>query len=100
MKKLLPEVEIYGTFDTFQFAQALVPYAPSYALEILSSFLESKPLFLQWKSHFSLPYSSDAEKEQYHDAFFDTKSTLALFCYLCEYGENLREKYPVLDRFL
>jgi hypothetical protein len=30
----------------------MVPYAPSQALEILSNYLEEKPLFLQWKSKF------------------------------------------------
>jgi hypothetical protein len=30
----------------------MVPYAPSHALEILSNYLEEKPLFLQRKSKF------------------------------------------------
>jgi len=37
----------------------MVPYAPSYALEILSDYLEEKPLFLKRKSAFSIPLSSE-----------------------------------------
>ncbi|MDR3168391.1 MAG: 3'-5' exonuclease [Candidatus Peribacteria bacterium] len=54
LKRLLPEVPYYAAFDTFQLAQALVPYPPSYALEILMQHLEDKPLFLQWKAKFGL----------------------------------------------
>jgi DNA polymerase III alpha subunit (gram-positive type) len=52
LKRMLPDVQYHAAFDTFQFAQALVPYPPSYALEILVQHLESKPLFLEWKSKF------------------------------------------------
>ena len=97
LKKLLPEVEIYDCFDTFQFSQALIPYAPSYALEILSQFLESKPLFLERKSHFlwSLPAWTSSH---YHDALFDTLCTLTLFCYGCVYVQDLVKAYPILEK--
>jgi hypothetical protein len=52
LKRILPEVNYYTSFDTFQFAQALVPYPPSYSLEVLVQHLEHKPLFLDWKSKF------------------------------------------------
>jgi DNA polymerase III alpha subunit (gram-positive type) len=54
LQRLLPEVQYYSAFDTFQLAQALIPYPPSYALEILMQHLEERPLFLQWKSKFGL----------------------------------------------
>ena len=43
---------MFATFDTFQFAQALVPYPPSFALEILVQHLEDKPRFLERKTKF------------------------------------------------
>ncbi|MDR0651540.1 MAG: 3'-5' exonuclease [Candidatus Peribacteria bacterium] len=52
LKKVLPDFQSYASFDTFQLAQALVPYPSSYALEILMQHLEDKPLFLEWKSKF------------------------------------------------
>jgi DNA polymerase III alpha subunit (gram-positive type) len=52
LEKVIPDVRYYSAFDTFQLAQALVPYPPSYALEVLVQHLEDKPLFLAWKSKF------------------------------------------------
>ncbi|MDR2541375.1 MAG: hypothetical protein LBD11_06565 [Candidatus Peribacteria bacterium] len=52
LKKMLPDFQMHASFDTFQLAQALIPYPPSFALEILMQHLEGKPLFLQWKSKF------------------------------------------------
>ncbi|MDR0859476.1 MAG: hypothetical protein LBO09_00380 [Candidatus Peribacteria bacterium] len=49
---MLPDFQMHASFDTFQLAQALIPYPPSFALEILMQHLEEKPLFLQWKSKF------------------------------------------------
>jgi hypothetical protein len=40
------------------------------------------------------------EEEKFHDALYDTNSTLALFCYLVSYLCQIREKYPVLQYFL
>jgi DNA polymerase III alpha subunit (gram-positive type) len=52
LEKIFPNFLIHSSFDTFQLAQALIPYPPSYALEILMQHLEDKPLFLEWKSKF------------------------------------------------
>ncbi|MDR2190845.1 MAG: 3'-5' exonuclease [Candidatus Peribacteria bacterium] len=52
LQKMLPNVPKFATFDTFQLAQALIPYPSSYALEVLMQHLEDKPLFLEWKSKF------------------------------------------------
>ncbi|MDR0607766.1 MAG: 3'-5' exonuclease [Candidatus Peribacteria bacterium] len=118
LERMLPGVPYYAAFDTFQFAQALVPYPPSYALEILMQHLEDKPLFLQWKTKFGLSFANplspsaissggevqrdsfDSGEPSFHDALYDTKSTLALFCYLISYLQQIREKYPVLQRYI
>ena len=52
LKMVLPEVQYAGIFDTFVFAQALIPYPSSYALEILVGHLSEKPLFLQQMGKF------------------------------------------------
>jgi DNA polymerase III epsilon subunit-like protein len=52
LEKIFPDYQCYASFDTFQLAQALIPYPSSYALEILTQHLEDKPLFLEWKSKF------------------------------------------------
>jgi hypothetical protein len=40
------------------------------------------------------------EGGSFHDASYDARSTLALFCYLVQYLHQIREKYPVLQQFL
>ncbi|MDD2537279.1 MAG: 3'-5' exonuclease [Candidatus Absconditabacteria bacterium] len=100
LERFLPSLSYHAVFDTFQFAQALIPYPPSFALEILLQHLESKPLFLEWKTNFGLGFSVDEEgmeqESSFHDAYYDTKGTLALFCYLFDYSQRLAKEYPVL----
>ena len=101
LNRFFPSLKYAFSIDTFQLSQAMVPYAPSYALEILSSHLEEKPLFLQRKSKFWLTFTSkNEEQESFHDAFFDTKETLALFCYLIDFLWQVQEKTPVLGQLI
>jgi len=101
LNRFFPSLKYSFSIDTFQLSQAMVPYAPSYALEILSSHLEEKPLFLQRKSKFWLTFTPEnSDQESFHDAFFDTKATLALFCYLVDFLNQIQEKTPVLTQLL
>lgn len=100
LNRFFPSLKYAFSIDTFQLSQAMVPYAPSYALEILSNYLEEKPLFLQRKSKFWLSFTSEEEQGSFHDAFFDTKATLALFCYLINFLWNVQEKTPVLSQLI
>ncbi len=100
LNRFFPSLEYAFSIDTFQLSQAMVPYAPSYALEILSQYLEEKPLFLKWKSDFWLSFSADSVDGTFHDAFFDTKATLALFCYLTNFLQQVQEKTPILTTLL
>lgn len=106
LKRFFPSLTYAFSIDTFQLSQAMVPYAPSYALEILSQSLEEKPLFLQWKSNFGLRLSNTdnpsewQSEENFHDAFYDTKETLALFCYLIDFLHLVWESTPILTRLL
>lgn len=99
--RFFPSLEHSFSIDTFQLSQAMVPYAPSYALEILSQTLEEKPLFLKRKSEFWLNFSdADKSEAKFHDAFYDTKETLALFCYLIDFLRVLQDNTPILTRLL
>ena len=100
LNRFFPSLKYAFSIDTFQLSQAMVPYAPSYALEILSNHLEDKPLFLQRKSKFWLSFISEDDDENFHDAFFDTKATLALFCYLIDFLWEIQEKTPVLSQLI
>ena len=101
LNRFFPSLEYSFSIDTFQLSQAMVPYAPSYALEILSNYLEEKPLFLQRKSKFWLSFSSeDQEQNSFHDAFFDTKATLTLFCYLIDFLWHVQQKTPTLSQLI
>ena len=100
LNRFFPSLKYAFSVDTFQLSQAMVPYTPSYALEILSNYLEEKPLFLQRKSKFWLSFTSEDEEGNFHDAFFDTKATLALFCYLIEFLWQVQEKTPVLGQLI
>ena len=101
LNRFFPSLKYAFSIDTFQLSQAMVPYAPSYSLEILSNYLEEKPLFLQRKSKFWLSFTADSsEQGSFHDAFFDTKATLALFCYLIDFLWNVQEKTPALSQLI
>ena len=101
LNRFFPSLKYAFSIDTFQLSQAMVPYVPSYALEILSNYLEEKPLFLQRKSKFWLSFTSEnSEKGTFHDAFFDTKATLALFCYLIDFLWQVQEKTPALSQLI
>ena len=96
-----PSLKYKFSIDTFQLSQAMVPYAPSHALEILSNYLEEKPIFLQRKSKFWLKFDlENEEQDNFHDAFFDTKETLVLFCYLIDFLWEVQEKFPVLTQLI
>ena len=101
LNRFFPSLKYEFSIDTFQLSQAMVPYAPSYALEILSNYLEEKPLFLQRKSKFWLSFNDENEEQgSFHDAFFDTKATLALFWYLIDFLWQVEEKTPVLVQLI
>ncbi len=101
LNRFFPLLKYSFSIDTFQLSQAMVPYSPSYALEILSNYLEEKPLFLQRKSKLWLSFISEDEKQSgFHDAFFDTKATLALFCYLIDFLLQIQENTPILGQLI
>lgn len=74
-----------------QIGQAMIHYAPSYALEVLIENLKDDELFS------TIFTQDDHGTEKAHDAFFDTKNSLKLFIYGVKYGEILIQKYPNLQ---
>lgn len=99
LNRFFPSLKYAFSIDTFQLSQAMVPYAPSYALEILSSHLEEKPLFLQRESKFWLNFTNEWQGS-FHEAFFDTKATLVLFCYLIDFLIQIQGNIPVLTQLI
>lgn len=52
LQRIMPDVKYHNKLDTFALSQALVPYPPSFALEILVNYLEKYPQFVEWKNKF------------------------------------------------
>jgi DNA polymerase III epsilon subunit-like protein len=79
--------------DTFPLAQSLVHFAPSYALEVLVSYLQHKDKdFVSWfeKLH------DDVEAISFHDALHDALHAASLFLYCMERIYILCKKYPYM----
>lgn len=90
LNKYFPTLSYYKQIDTFILAQAIVHYAPSYALDVLIENLKSEKLF---NSIFSEEHHGE---EKSHDAFFDTKNSNKLFLYFIKYVYELITAYPNL----
>jgi hypothetical protein len=93
LKKFFPSLKRKSCIDTFRLSQTLLHYVPSYALEVLIELLGSKPDFQDILKKVQ-PYIT--EEENFHDAYYDSKLTIALFWYLIKRVELLASKYPVL----
>lgn len=90
MTKYFPTLNYYKQIDTFNLAQTIVHYAPSYALEVLIENLKSEKLF-------TTIFSEERHgEEKSHDAFFDTKNSNKLFLYFVKYIYELINTYPNL----
>ena len=90
LQKYFPTLHYHTHIDTFQLAQTIVHYAPSYALEVLIENLKSESTF---NSIFS---QENHGEEKSHNAFFDTKNSIKLFLYAIQYIYELIQKYPNL----
>ena len=97
LKKFFPTLQWKSSIDTFQLSQALIHYTPSYALEVLIDTLREKQLFKDILARLS-PYIW--EEENYHDAYYDSKLTIALFWYLIKRVETLINSYPILEQLI
>lgn len=97
LKKFFPNLKWKAEIDTFRLAQSLIHYAPSYALEILCETLEQKPNFQQILKKIQITLGDDAS---FHDAFFDSKLSIALFWYLVQRVEILTTKYPIVHEII
>jgi hypothetical protein len=79
LKKFFPTLKWKSSIDTFRLSQALLHYVPSYAFEVLIELLNDKVEFKEIIQKVQ-PYLS--EDENFHDAYYDSKLTIALFWYL------------------
>lgn len=98
LKKYLPDIPYYQSIDTYTLSQTLVHYAPSHALEILVSHLQSEALFARAFTRIHAGLRLDQLK--HHDALVDTKNALALFWYAVEDISRIGVAYPVLRYFV
>ncbi|HMS90910.1 MAG TPA: 3'-5' exonuclease [Candidatus Absconditabacterales bacterium] len=90
LTKYFPTLNYYKQIDTFNLAQTIVHYAPSYALEVLIENLKSEKLF-------TTIFSEERHgEEKSHDAFFDTKNSNKLFLYFVKNIYELINTYPNL----
>jgi len=97
LKRFFPSLKWKTSIDTFRLSQSLIHYAPSYALEVLVDTLKTKENFQSILEKFT-PYLWD--EENFHDAYYDSKLTLALFFYLLERINLLVSNYPSLEDFI
>ena len=97
LKKFFPSLTRKTSIDTFRLAQSLIHYTPSYALEILIDTLKEKEQFKVIYKNLQ-PHLWD--EENFHDAYYDSKITIALFQYLLQRVETLITSYPILETLI
>ncbi len=97
LKKFFPSLKWKSSIDTFRLSQALLHYVPSYALEVLIELLNEKSEFQEIMKKVQ-PYLS--EDENFHDAYYDSKLTIALFEYLVKKLDWIISNYPILKTII
>lgn len=78
------QIDPYAVIDTFPLAQSLMPFSPSYALEVLA---KSVPETVH-------PHGS------HHDALFDSYETKKVFLECISRLQKVADAYPQIYRFL
>lgn len=97
LKNYFPSLPFTFAIDTFQLAQTLVHYAPSYALEVLIHYLQKKEKNMLTRLD---AYGLVDTEDTFHDALHDSKNALALCMYLFSRVQKLVDAYPNLTHFL
>ena len=99
LKKYFPNIKFSHSIDTYFRSQNFVHFAPSYALEILINHLNSNH-----KEDFEpiakLVDIEQTDNKKFHEAEYDTKSSLGLFLYCIKRIHQLQKKYPQLEYYL
>ena len=93
LRKFFPSLKWKYSIDTFRLSQSLLHYVPSYALEVLIELLKTKSDFQEIIQKVQ-PYLW--EDESFHDAYYDSKLTIALFWYLMKRIDSIINTYPIL----
>lgn len=79
----------YTTIDTFPLAQALMPFSPSYALEVLAKNLKAP-----------VNASNIQLSASHHDALYDAYATYKLFHTCIDRIKTIYSTYPEIDVFI
>jgi DNA polymerase III epsilon subunit-like protein len=92
VEKYFGKLAYHASIDTFPLTQCLVHFAPSYALDVLSEYLQKFQRFGDyWKMH----HMSDEKK--FHDALYDCICAAVVFLYCVDYVQELARYFPVLQ---
>lgn len=92
VEKYFWKIAYHATIDTFPLTQRLVHFAPSYALDVLSEYLQKFQRFVDyWKIH-----HIDDEKH-FHDALYDCICAAVVFLYCVDYVQELTRYFPILQ---
>lgn len=97
LRKFFPSLKWKYSIDTFRLSQSLLHYVPSYALEVLIELLKTKSDFQEIIQKVQ-PYLW--EDESFHDAYYDSKLTIALFWYLMKRIDSIINTYPILKTII
>lgn len=83
------KVSTHAIMDTFPLAQSLMPFSPSYALEVL------------YKSITTKQNNGDAEiSGEHHDALYDANATKRVFLHCMDRLTKLVEAYPHVHAYI
>ncbi len=93
VEKYFGEISYHAVVDTFPLTQRLVHFAPSYALDVLSEYLQKFQRFSEyWKVHHV------GDEKKFHDALYDCICAAVVFLYCVDYVQELANYFPVIQR--
>jgi len=92
VEKYFGNISYHASIDTFPLTQCLVHFAPSYALDVLSEYLQKFQRFAEyWKMHHV------SNEKTFHDALYDCICAAVVFLYCVDYVQELSRYFPVLQ---
>lgn len=92
IEKYYGKVHYHATIDTFPLTQCLVHFAPSYALDVLSEYLQK---FQRFSDYRKMHHTSD--EKRFHDALYDCICAAVVFLYCVNYVQELSSHFPLLQ---
>ncbi|MBP6910243.1 hypothetical protein KBC03_01445 [Patescibacteria group bacterium] len=94
------DVQPYSVIDTFPLAQALIPFTPSYALEVLDKSLTAANSKNAKPATETTTAESSTKVTSHHDALYDAYATQRLFFGCIDRLTTIVKKYPEVMIYL